>query len=144
MDRRRRTQILVEDEGDLLASLCGYVENNSPVRIHRQGSNASVMAKALDSVHRIPFFLGEVLISECTVGIDKVLGFGAVLGDDTEKAYRLAVVDAAWNKGVLPTEYWMTRLEEAEAAVSERHRQEFAAVSQTRVRFETRSEYDNR
>lgn len=142
MNRRQRTRILVEDEGDLLISLCHYVENKVSVHIHRQSSNGCVMAKALDAVQRVPFFLGEILISECTVAIDNVLGFGAVLGDDTEKAYRLAVVDAAWNKGTLPTEYWVTRLKEAEAELVRRHREEFAAVSQTRVRFETGSEYD--
>ncbi len=143
MERRRRTRVLVEDKGDLLARLCEYVEENFRVQIHTESAQGCVMAKGVDSVHRIPFFMGEVLISECTVRIDNVMGFGAVLGDDTQKAYRLAAVDAAWNKGVLPTTYWISRLKDAEAEIVRRHRQESAAISESRVHFETAGEYDN-
>jgi len=46
-----------------------------------------------------PFHLGEVLVSEAEVLLDGQLGYGAICGDEPERALLLAAVDAAERGG---------------------------------------------
>jgi alpha-D-ribose 1-methylphosphonate 5-triphosphate synthase subunit PhnG len=46
-----------------------------------------------------PFHLGEVLVSEAEVALDEFTGYGAVCGDEPERALLLAAVEAAERSG---------------------------------------------
>lgn len=59
-----------------------------------------VMLKVRESAKNSLFYAGEALASECMVSIKGVRGFAATLGDDLEKVYSMAIIDAAINSGM--------------------------------------------
>jgi alpha-D-ribose 1-methylphosphonate 5-triphosphate synthase subunit PhnG len=141
MKRSRRTRILVEGKRTLLERLTSEIEASSNVRTLRSPETSLVMGKAKDSVSGQPFFIGEILVTECTVELDGTTGFGICLGEEPEKAYCLAVVDAAFQAGHPDIPVWTELLQEEEKHVLQREKQELERILQTKVHFETAEEY---
>lgn len=144
MKRSRYTRILVEGEASLLKTLVGMVASNVAIDTIRAPKTGLVMHKVRDAVSGRPFYLGELLATSCTVRIGKSTGYGLCLGENPEKAYGLAVVDAAWNEERPETKSWLPLLLEEERRIEARHQAEYRQSMQTRVRFETPDEYFNR
>ncbi|WP_165971924.1 phosphonate C-P lyase system protein PhnG [Paenibacillus piri] len=136
------TRVLIEGDPGLLARLCGQVERSYEVRTVRQPEKSLVMSKARDSVSRQPFFMGEILVTECTVEIGEVYGFGVLMGEDAERAYQLAVVDAALHAKLPITESWTALLFEEEQNIAQRHRKEHNQAMKSKVNFDTMEEYN--
>ncbi|SEC62198.1 phosphonate C-P lyase system protein PhnG [Paenibacillus sp. GP183] len=141
MKRSRRTKVLVEGNRSLLERLTSEIEASSNVRTVRSPETSLVMGKARDSVSGQPFFIGEILVTECTVELDGTTGFGICLGEEPEKAYCLAVVDAAFQAGHPEIPVWTELLHEEEEQLELREKQELERILQTKVHFETAEEY---
>ncbi len=123
-----------------LPDLVQRISEESRVELVKPPQTALVMMAVREPVQGTPFYLGEVLISCCAVRVDGIAGFGATLGEDLEKAYCLAVADAA-RAGQHRLSDALTELlarEEEERRL--RARRESALVARTRVRFETMEE----
>ncbi|WP_199616337.1 phosphonate C-P lyase system protein PhnG [Paenibacillus alkalitolerans] len=140
MNRSQITRVLIEGDRELLRKLCGEIESRYPVSIVRAPEKSLVMSKARDSVSQQPFFIGEVLITECTVAVEGTHGFGALIGEDAEKAYELAVVDAAMNAKLPATEGWISELLQEEERIAARLRKKQSMVMRTKVNFDTMEE----
>jgi alpha-D-ribose 1-methylphosphonate 5-triphosphate synthase subunit PhnG len=52
------------------------------------------MIKANDNLEKQDFYLGEVLCSECEVGIGDKIGYALIMNDDPKRAYCIAVLKA--------------------------------------------------
>ncbi len=126
----------------MLRDLAADIEQQHEIRVIRQPERSLVMAKARDSVSRAPFYMGEVLVSECTVSINDVFGLGVVMGDDPTKAYDLAVVDAALLARLPQTDAWSERLAVAKAQLDEKRRWQHAQAAKTNVDFATVEEFN--
>lgn len=96
MKRKERTQVLVEGDRDLLGSIAREVEQAHEVEVVREPVEELVMLKMRESARRSQFYLGEALMTSCVVRIGEAYGYGMVLGEDRDKAFDLAVVDAAY------------------------------------------------
>lgn len=59
-----------------------------------------VMLPLRDTVKGTDFHLGEVLVAEAHIRCGGVDGYGMVLGRDLERAMAMAVLDAAWQRGI--------------------------------------------
>jgi alpha-D-ribose 1-methylphosphonate 5-triphosphate synthase subunit PhnG len=103
-----------------------------------------VMIKARDSVSLQPFYLGENLVTECSVSIQGHFGMGVIMGDEPERAYQIAVVDAAYNANLQVTESWLKELEEQEKEIYTRHLHERALVNTSQVHFDTMEDYNDK
>lgn len=121
----------------MLQRLAASIERKYNLRMLRRPEKSLVMSQAKDSIEQRPFYLGEVLITECTVAIDQVHGFGAVIGDRGDTAYRLAVIDAAYRARVPEVAGWGPLLQEEEERIRLRHREEQSRITRTRVQFDT-------
>lgn len=98
-----------------------------------------IMVRAKDSVQKQMFNLGEVLISDCSMLVDKRPGYGAVLGGDAKRAEAIAILDGAsyfgsekWELHKAAFDKWIAaqqRLQEA------KERSEFSLVSRSKVDF---------
>lgn len=141
MRRAQYTRILVEGERGLLDRLAKQAEKLADVRIVRAPQTGLVMHKALDPVAGRPFYLGELLVTTCTVRMDDSTGYGACLGDDLDKAYALAVVDAAFQANHPQAEHWIPLLLEEEKRIASGHQEELGRVMRTKVDFATADEY---
>jgi alpha-D-ribose 1-methylphosphonate 5-triphosphate synthase subunit PhnG len=137
LKRARRTKILLEGNPELLHRFAACIEQKYNPRILRHPEKSLVMSQAKDSIEQRPFYLGEILITECTVTLDQVHGFGAVIGDRGDTAYRLAVIDAAFRTHVPEVEEWEPLLQEEEERIHLRHREEQSRITRTRVQFDT-------
>lgn len=141
LKKKRLTRILVEGNSEFLKKLAGQVEANYHVRVERQPKTGLVMLKTRDSVSMQPFYMGEMLVSECTVSIQDVLGVGVIKGEELERSYQLAVVDAAFNANIPLIEDWISKLEQKEKNIQERHHKEQAMVATSKVHFDTMEDY---
>ncbi|MBP3952694.1 phosphonate C-P lyase system protein PhnG [Bacillus suaedae] len=141
MKKKRLTKILVEGRPEFLQKLANQIEDKHSPKIEREPETGLVMVKARDSVSMQPFYMGELLVTECTVSISGVLGFGMIKGEELERAYQLAVVDAGFNANIPEVAYWLDELELEEGLIVQRHKKEEAMVAQSRVHFDTMEDY---
>jgi alpha-D-ribose 1-methylphosphonate 5-triphosphate synthase subunit PhnG len=137
LERTRITRIVAECDVDRLKDWVKVIEKNHAVyRVH-EPQKTLVMAKARDSATFDPFYLGEVLATECTVKIDDNIGFGLLIGDQPERTYMIAVVDAAFNGKLPEIRDILPSMMDEERGISEKQEREFARSERTRVNFET-------
>ncbi|MFD1735175.1 phosphonate C-P lyase system protein PhnG [Bacillus salitolerans] len=144
MKKSRLTKILVEGNPELLKQLSLQVEELVEVRLERKPKTGLIMLKVRDSVSKEPFYMGEVLVSECTVSIEGTYGMGTIMGEEFERSYQIAVIDAAFNVNLPITKTWLKKLEEEETAIHHRHQQEHAMVANSRVNFDTMEDYNDK
>ncbi|MFC0331791.1 phosphonate C-P lyase system protein PhnG [Paenibacillus sepulcri] len=143
MKKSQITRILIEGSAQLPEKLAKSVEERYAVAVVKTPENSLVLAKARDSVSQEPFYLTEVLVTECTVSIEGTFGYGILMGDRPELAYYLAIVDAAFNRQLPETEGWEALLLEEERALLDRRLREQELAMATKVQFETMEEsYD--
>ncbi len=99
------------------------------------------MMRAKDAVAEQIFNLGEVLVSDCTVILDKQTGYGLVMGTQPERAEVMAILDALflssetkWALLVADIQIWLKK----EAQLQEKEQQkEFQLIKRSKVSFET-------
>ena len=100
MDKKRLTKILAKANKDILAALSADIQKiYHPVIIKSPGKTLT-MIKMREPVKQSLFYLGEVIVCEAAVEIGGTPGAAVFMGDDTEKALNMAIIDAAINKGV--------------------------------------------
>lgn len=138
MRRKERTRILAEGNPALLDRLAEQVEKAYPIEVVREPERSLVMCRAVDSVANQPFYLGELLITECTVSIRETEGFGAIAGENADFAYKLAVVDAACRARLPETEGWDKLLKDEEERIRQKTAEEHARIEQTKVQFDVK------
>lgn len=69
--------------------------------------------------------------------VDDNTGFGLILGDQPERAYMIAVIDAAFNGRLPEVEDILPSMMDEEIKIGEKQIMEFANSEKTRVNFET-------
>lgn len=137
MKRYERTQILVEGRPEVARRIAEQIELEHFVEVLDQPHEELVMVKVRESAQNTLFYLGEALMCSCRVCLDdKALGFGFALGDTRQKAYDLALVDAAYSTDFIqPKHEWDALLmEESERLRALKHQQQIE-IEKTRVDF---------
>lgn len=137
MKRRERSRILIEGSDKLLKSLGEEIENSYPVKIIDEPNEGVVMVRMRDTTRKAPFYLGEVLVTEAKVQVDGAVGIGIIKGHHPKKAYRLALVDGAWNRGVKEIPQWTSLLKEERDRLNLLKELEEGRIAHTRVDFST-------
>ena len=64
------------------------------VNVIRKPAKTLVMVRMRETVAKAEFYLGELLASEALVELEGVKGFSLLMGDDLDKAFSAAVLDA--------------------------------------------------
>lgn len=142
MNKHRLSKILSSCDLSLVKEISDSIESSKSIRMQKSPRTALVMVKARDSVSTQPFYMGEVLVTECTVAVENSFGLGVAIGEQPERAYGMAVIDAACNDGMPVLTTWKQALEDAEARVIKKQKTDHAALSRSKVDFETMGEYD--
>jgi alpha-D-ribose 1-methylphosphonate 5-triphosphate synthase subunit PhnG len=133
-------QVLGSLELDQLQTIAGEIGNSSTIEIMKPARTALVMMGVRESVQLVPFYLGEVLISQCAVAVDGTIGYGFIMGDDLEKAYCLAVIEAAVAGNHSLTKEITAAVSAQAEAIRRQNLLEHALISKTKVRFERMEE----
>ncbi|WP_127581376.1 phosphonate C-P lyase system protein PhnG [Paenibacillus koleovorans] len=137
MKRKQRTEILIDGAPDIAAALAQEIEGRYEVTTLETPNHGLVMVKVRETAQNSLFYLGETLVTECKVRIAGHTGVGLLSGDRPEMAYRLAVIDAAYEAQLEETAAWTAVLQaESERLQAERHVLE-EPIRKTKVQFET-------
>lgn len=129
-----RDYVLVECELERLTALVDTLEAEHEVTMIKEPSTCLTMVPAEDSIENQAFYLGEALTTECEVEVEGHIGYGVCLGEEPERAYALAVVDALVTEHLVP-EAIETFLVEQHRKLEEGERIEAAHVRRTKVDF---------
>jgi alpha-D-ribose 1-methylphosphonate 5-triphosphate synthase subunit PhnG len=127
--------ILVEcDEKSLVALVTG-LEHRFPPTIIRKPEICLTMIQAEDSVEKQPFYLGESLTTECEVMVCDQSGIGICLGDEPQRAYCIAYVDALLQSNNAHDPELVAFLQEQGKHILKNQQEEFDLIMKTRVDF---------
>lgn len=137
MKRRQRTETLIHSSSNLAAELAKEIGDCYEIDIVEQPNHGLVMVQVRETAQKSLFYLGEVLVTECKVRIAGQIGIGLIKGDEPEKAYELAVIDAAYTAQLKETAEWSDRLYMAYEQLQQAYADEHAQVLRTKVDFET-------
>ena len=137
MERKVRTRILVEGQRSVLDQLAREVEQKHDVVLIKEPTEELVMLRVRESARRSLFYLGEALMTSCVVRIGSA--YGMVMGEDHDKAFDLAVVDAAYTLDPISCEDagWNALLAESNEHIQAKQRKRNEALLRTQVDFST-------
>ena len=97
-----RDYALCECALEPLKTLVEHLEQGREVQLVKPPAPCLTMIRAADSIEGQEFYLGEALATECEVAVDGHAGYGICLGEEPERAYCLAVIDALYAAGGPP------------------------------------------
>ncbi len=139
MERKTRTRILVEGDRDVLDQLAREVEQKHDVALVKEPTEELVMLRVRESAQRSQFYLGEALMTSCVVRIGGTYGYGMVMGEDHDKAFDLAVVDAAYTFDPAACEEagWNALLAQSDERLQAKKRMRNEVLLKTQVDFST-------
>jgi alpha-D-ribose 1-methylphosphonate 5-triphosphate synthase subunit PhnG len=100
MEKKRLTKILAKADRRNVSAMSAEIQKSHCAVIIKEPGKTLSMIKMREPVKQSLFYIGEVIVCEAAVEIEGVRGFAVVMGDDTEKALNMAIIDAAINKGV--------------------------------------------
>jgi alpha-D-ribose 1-methylphosphonate 5-triphosphate synthase subunit PhnG len=127
--------ILCECGLDVLEAFVRELESHHAVQIIRQPAVCMTMVRAEDSVESQPFYLGEVLVTDCEVQVDGQAGYGLCMGDEPVRCYCMAVIDALLLSDGPRASEVRVFLEGQAALIADRQRLEYNLIQRTKVDF---------
>ncbi|MES2731002.1 MAG: phosphonate C-P lyase system protein PhnG [Bacteroidota bacterium] len=130
-----RDYILCECAIEPLQSFIEETFGNYLINLTKTPSIFLTMVRAEDSVEKQEFYLGEALTTDCEVEINGSVGYGICLGDEPERAYCMAIIDALFTSqdASLPTVEDF--LASQWTAIQQREKMEFSQIMRTKVDF---------
>ena len=129
-------QVLCECAQDRLINFVSQLESNLTVEIVLAPKLCMTMVQAEDSIDFQPFYLGEVLITECQLTVNGELGYGFCMGDAPQRAYSMAIIDAILHKPEHPLQTEIQLFIEKEKAILTKSRlEEYNQILKTKVDF---------
>jgi alpha-D-ribose 1-methylphosphonate 5-triphosphate synthase subunit PhnG len=135
--KARLLGVIAATEADEVAAMLDRLWSLGEFRVQRAPRAGLVMVTVRDPFDT-PFHLGEVLVSEAEVVFDGHSGYGAICGDEPERALLLAAVEAAERSGRSSV---LGGIGEFIRKLEEKHGKERACSSRlaaaTAVRFES-------
>jgi len=128
--------VLCECENEALVQLVTNLESELLVEMVVAPKLGMTMVQAEDSIDFQPFYLGEVLITECQVLVNGQLGYGYCMGDAPQKAYSIAVINAIMHTEGHPKQKDVNVFIEIEKAkLLKKQLEEYNQVLKTKVDF---------
>ena len=122
------------ERGEVI-KLGNKLAGNHAVKTLKKPQKMLVMLKFRESAKNSLFYAGEALACECLVSIGDTKGFAACLGDDADKVYAMAVIDAAMNAELPEFGMILESLKIWEAAIEDKHSLEAGLAMSTKVDF---------
>jgi alpha-D-ribose 1-methylphosphonate 5-triphosphate synthase subunit PhnG len=120
MDKKRLTKILTKADSGIIETLASKYKEHCDILVIREPSKTLAMIKMREPVKESLFYIGEVIVCEAAVELDGVKGVAVTMGDDFEKTFNMAVIDAAYNKGLFYDEAVLLELERSYTLLEER------------------------
>ena len=129
--------VVCEANSEALRSFVEKIEKTHAVEVVKHPSPCLAMLTAQDSLEGQKFYLGEALTTECEVRVDGLAGFGLCLGDEPQRCYCIAVLDALRER---PTDELDAFIGSQRQEIAAREQKEFSLVERTQVDFKLMEE----
>lgn len=121
MEKKRLFKILARADAAIIARLAEELKLTHSFTMVKEPNKTLTMVKMREPVKESLFYIGEVLVCEAVIELDGTRGMAVTMGDDFEKVLNMAIIDAAYNRGVFEREPELLRLE-AEQRLTEQKR----------------------
>lgn len=135
MNKREVSKTLTKSSRDDVIALGKLVSSSHDIVTVKKPAKTLIMLKMRESVADSEFYLGELLACEAMVKIGDKTGFAITSGDDYEKVFAMAVIDAAMNANVEETERLSEKLADMDKRVTQCERTESGRIQKSRVDF---------
>ena len=120
MEKKRLFKIMANAERDVIANIIEDITQKHNVVIIKEPAKTLTMIKMREPVKSSLFYIGEVIVTECVIELDGTKGTAVTMGDDYEKTLDMAIIDAAYNKGVFKSENTLLELEKQQLLKSQK------------------------
>ncbi len=120
MDKKRLTKIMTKADSGFIETLALKYKECCDIVVIREPSKTLAMIKMREPVKESLYYFGEVIVCEAVVEIDGAKGIAVTMGDDFEKTFNMAVIDAACNKGLFSDEEALLELERSQTLLEQR------------------------
>lgn len=137
MEVTRLSKILGNCTKETIESLAQPILQRYTVNVIRKPAKTLVMVRMRETVAKAVFYLGELLACEALVELDGKKGFALMAGDDTQKVFCAAVLDAVCKTELPEKEAVIQALEAEEKAIAAKKEQEIKKHAASRVQFHT-------
>lgn len=137
MNRRRRTEILIQGNGQLAKQFAEAIEHTYECKEISAPQYGMTMIKMRETAKNSLFYIGEALITETKVEINGRIGIGIVIGMEQELSRQLALIDAAYKAELPETVEWQVKLAAEEQEIAQLRAHQQAELFETKVNFET-------
>lgn len=134
MEKKRLFRIMAKADRTFAIGIADKIKETEEITIVKEPEKVLAMIKMREPVKQSLFYLGEVIVTEAAVSIGGANGVAVLMGDDYEKTASMAIIDAAFNSGVLQDETPFWEMEEQLLAQEEK---ENALFQKTMVDFNT-------
>lgn len=134
MDKKRLFQIMANADREIIGQLAKKTKQENHIVIVKEPAKTLAMIKMREPVQSSMFYIGEVIVTECMVELDGTCGMAVTMGDDFEKTLDMAIIDAAYNKGIFKEEEKLAALEREQQI---RYQKENAMHLKTMVNFKS-------
>lgn len=137
MKRVDRTRILVHCDNEFIHHWANQFASLTTVETISKPEHSLVMVKMRESAQQSLFYLTEVLVSQARVKMNNSIGLGIVQGNDLDKAYDLAIIDAGYMQDSELNKSFIEALLQQKALQDIKARKETTSIMKTKVSFET-------
>lgn len=135
MNKTERMMLLIDYGRDVALQMAQNIIDNHRYEMLVAPHEALTMIKVRESAENSLFYLGEVLITECRIRIDGVVGVGIIKGMEPELAQALALIDGAYRSGLAQRYLWDDLLVQVKQRQIEMIKQETNELALTKVDF---------
>lgn len=132
MEKKRLFKILAKANAKEVMNMAQKIEKNHNIVVVKTPNKTLTMVKMREPVKNTLFYIGEVMVTEVIVELDGVKAVAVTMGDDIEKTYNMAVIDAAYNAGCFTDEKILIDMEQKQNQLAMK---ENAMHMKTKVNF---------
>ena len=137
MEPRRFSKIIEKCPAERVKELARPIVEQHQVTVIRKPAKTLVMVRMRETVAKAEFYLGELLAAEAMVELEGAKGFSLLMGDDLDKAFSAAVLDALRRSQLPQWETVRLALEREEERQRQEERREICRHNASRVQFNT-------
>ena len=137
MNRKRRCKVLIDGNSKIAEQLAAVIKSNYKINVLDVPNNGLVMMKMRENAKQSLFYIGEVAVIEARVEVQGSIGLGVLIGSDSQLAYNLAVIDAAYNANLPEILSWRDILLAEEGLIEKKIKSKTASILKTKVDFAT-------
>ena len=127
--------VLCECDLPALVHFVESLETRHDVKIVREPAVCLTMIRAEDSLEKQEFYLGEALTTACEVMVDGESGYGLCLGEEPQRGYCLAVIDALQHGQIEEDPEIAEFISFHRERLEQREKEEFSRILSTKVDF---------